>query len=776
MVQEDRLQGTGIRNTPAGTHGHDPRANRSGINILKTNARSHVNKADKMGMTISQRQLTDPLYAFNCAAQDLSPLCISFLEKLANAVIPDPPRTHQMIMQGVGHRYAGKLIYINDPEKVGEADMSKDFLVYWKNRLYRPEVFAASYAQNAKRPPILGFHSEWKTDEKDPDELLQLLLDFIAEDIAFIPNVDLQLGKETRTMVVPRAKADSASAKALARAAQDQAPIASCYPHDVAAVTRFFNSFYLRCRVRPGAIIVVHDRWHTAETLRKALPRILKSGMRLGTLSELEAAYEGEMGKSQLLLSLASILKAGSGRLQQVPPVSALACLYDPPFASSAWELIKVDLSPADSSQDDDESLAVRVNLQDGLLELVQATAVTARASRCGRSARSSSASLWASSTCHLRLFVLICGFLRPSGLSLTFPEIRLANVTTTRTKLGQELIAHCIAFLLLNSPVLLGSCDLFGNPVQAYRHLRSGLGDLVQRPLGGGLGSLARHTASASLLSLAALCDSLRRGAENAGALAVLPRRWYPKGPDQYQLQDSFDSAGNASGLVFGSRGGQVVLPFLWSKFGNEMPPSIVINGGCAFEMPRQPAWPKNAVTLLVMGGNDYFRKPEISVDQYMAEARERVPKHNRFTAQLVVPEMGHVADQPVLSSLLTEEVFLALKQWPSNPQPFYHTFQNILLKLYSSIPRRQSPQSPQPQLYRELSERPRIPSYSSPLNAQLNAQMARAREISPVRSYMPTKRRNSLQHPQSARSFVPINVFGASMRLPAHQTVVVT
>ena len=223
MVQEDRLQGTGIRNTPAGTHGHDPRANRSGINILKTNARSHVNKADKMGMTISQRQLTDPLYAFNCAAQDLSPLCISFLEKLANAVIPDPPRTHQMIMQGVGHRYAGKLIYINDPEKVGEADMSKDFLVYWKNRLYRPEIFAASYAQSTKRPPILGFHSEWKTDEKDPDELLQLLLDFIAEDIAFIPNVDLQLGKETRTMVVPRAKAESASAKALARAAQDQA-------------------------------------------------------------------------------------------------------------------------------------------------------------------------------------------------------------------------------------------------------------------------------------------------------------------------------------------------------------------------------------------------------------------------------------------------------------------------------------------------------------------------------------------------------------------------
>lgn len=47
MVQEDRLQGTGVRNTPAGTHGQEPRASRSGINTLKTNARSHVNKLTK---------------------------------------------------------------------------------------------------------------------------------------------------------------------------------------------------------------------------------------------------------------------------------------------------------------------------------------------------------------------------------------------------------------------------------------------------------------------------------------------------------------------------------------------------------------------------------------------------------------------------------------------------------------------------------------------------------------------------------------------------------
>ena len=75
MVPEDRLQGTGVRRTPAGTPGHEvQRASRSGINILKANAKSHVQKADKMSMTVSQRQLVDAFYAFNCAAQDLSNL------------------------------------------------------------------------------------------------------------------------------------------------------------------------------------------------------------------------------------------------------------------------------------------------------------------------------------------------------------------------------------------------------------------------------------------------------------------------------------------------------------------------------------------------------------------------------------------------------------------------------------------------------------------------------------------------------------------------------
>jgi len=130
---------------------------------------------------------------------------------------------------------------------------------------------------------------------------------------------------------------------------------------------------------------------------------------------------------------------------------------------------------------------------------------------------------------------------------------------------------------------------------------------------------------------------------------------------------------------LVLGSRGGQIVLPHLWSRFGDAIPPSIVINGGCALETPRQFVWPNDAVTLLVMGGQDYFRKPELTVEQYMKEARERVPKTNRFTAQLVVPDMGHIPEPFVLEAVLSHRVFAALKSWPFSASQFISTFQDV-------------------------------------------------------------------------------------------------
>mmetsp|Transcript_8971 Transcript_8971/g.22441 ORF Transcript_8971/g.22441 Transcript_8971/m.22441 type:complete len:334 (+) Transcript_8971:89-1090(+) len=76
--------------------------------------------------------------------------------------------------------------------------------------------------------------------------------------------------------------------------------IANCFPHDVAAATRCLNATYLEHRVRPGAIVVVHDRWHTPATLDKALPRIAARGIRLGTLSDLHAVAEEEKEEPEL--------------------------------------------------------------------------------------------------------------------------------------------------------------------------------------------------------------------------------------------------------------------------------------------------------------------------------------------------------------------------------------------------------------------------------------------------------------------------------------------
>ena len=96
--------------------------------------------------------------------------------------------------------------------------MPTDFFVYWKNRLHRPETFAADYCQGPKRPAILGFGGEWRCEKDDPDDVLDELLVFVAEDAQFIPGLNINLVKETRALVIPKAKAES-----LARATRSQA-------------------------------------------------------------------------------------------------------------------------------------------------------------------------------------------------------------------------------------------------------------------------------------------------------------------------------------------------------------------------------------------------------------------------------------------------------------------------------------------------------------------------------------------------------------------------
>ncbi|KAH8064189.1 acetyl-CoA transmembrane transporter [Aureococcus anophagefferens] len=60
--------------------------------------------------------------------------------------------------------------------------------------------------------------------------------------------------------------------------------LGNCYPHDPLDATRFVNASYLRRRVRPGCVVILHDRWHTPATLRAYFANA--PAIRLTTLTE----------------------------------------------------------------------------------------------------------------------------------------------------------------------------------------------------------------------------------------------------------------------------------------------------------------------------------------------------------------------------------------------------------------------------------------------------------------------------------------------------------
>mmetsp|Transcript_119874 Transcript_119874/g.188020 ORF Transcript_119874/g.188020 Transcript_119874/m.188020 type:complete len:511 (+) Transcript_119874:42-1574(+) len=119
---------------------------------------------------------------------------------------------------------------------------------------------------------------------------------------------------------------------------------------------------------------------------------------------------------------------------------------------------------------------------------------------------------------------------------------------------------------------------------------------------------------------------------------------------------------------FIFGSRGGQVVLPVMWQHMGNLMPPAIVVNGGCA--MPNTSShWPASAVTLMLLGGDDFFRGAQSS-EEYLFNTCQQVPAENVSTALLYIPEMKHMPQEDILSAVLPSLVDAALA-WSKSKEP---------------------------------------------------------------------------------------------------------
>jgi hypothetical protein len=136
-----------------------------------------------------------------------------------------------------------------------------------------------------------------------------------------------------------------------------------------------------------------------------------------------------------------------------------------------------------------------------------------------------------------------------------------------------------------------------------------------------------------------------------------------------------------NADCLVLGSRGGQAVLPTLWQACGENVPPAIVMNGGCAMSLPIAVHWPENAVTFLLLGGQDYFRC-DLGLEEYLAEAKQRVPSANTTTAILLVHQMVHMPQSELLTAILFP-MLCAIKSWKTSGRIPSDDFQTILLNL---------------------------------------------------------------------------------------------
>jgi len=54
----------------------------------------------------------------------------------------------------------------------------------------------------------------------------------------------------------------------------------------LSAFGAWITAVYMRYRARPGAVLLVHDRWHTPATLRNALPHIVAK-YKIGTVTQL---------------------------------------------------------------------------------------------------------------------------------------------------------------------------------------------------------------------------------------------------------------------------------------------------------------------------------------------------------------------------------------------------------------------------------------------------------------------------------------------------------
>eukprot|EP00438_Fugacium_kawagutii_P010042 Skav212674 [mRNA] locus=scaffold1227:766605:805823:- [translate_table: standard] len=134
-------------------------------------------------------------------------------------------------------------------------------------------------------------------------------------------------------------------------------------------------------------------------------------------------------------------------------------------------------------------------------------------------------------------------------------------------------------------------------------------------------------------------------------------PESWQHGAPAPNLSSFALEVAGDAmlaDCLVLGSRGGQVVLPKLWEVMGNSLPPAVVVNGGCAMNLPEPISWPSEAITFLLIGGCDHLFRSNMTPEEYLLNTQQCVPATNQSTALLYINEMDHMPQSHLFALIL--------------------------------------------------------------------------------------------------------------------------
>ena len=184
LLSDDQVAG-------ATRSGNEDRTVRSRAAVLKNHARSYMKSARKDGLTLLQRLGTDAHFAYNCAVQDLTPKCMHWVTVLGNIVLPSVQRTKEEIQTGRTRQFRARICVVAwDPSAPNQKIVvDAQVLVWYKNRFYRANQFAAVYAQfdPRERFPCLPDAKEPFLSQAPTQGLVyQELVDYVAQKIQTI--------------------------------------------------------------------------------------------------------------------------------------------------------------------------------------------------------------------------------------------------------------------------------------------------------------------------------------------------------------------------------------------------------------------------------------------------------------------------------------------------------------------------------------------------------------------------------------------------------------